>query len=686
MHGQSENQVIENLQWQHENEWLYCERCIRLSASALIHVRDVIRWKSTGLLEWHRLWWHEEPHVINRLELFTAVEGSAPLRSHLLPANLYDGNAGSSLKHLVPRTAYGTPNLFEEHRYPTPMVHVELQEEKGPRWGLTLHVTPCPVIDGHVPDQWWSLGFEATNAHANPVLLSVSGHVSMNGQDEIIYDAQCHVSPYKDAWVDARPRHVYEKHYELELQADVPVRQGWRAPLRRVLAEQPALTGEELLWLSRAKLDKSIQLKVDYALRRWKEDENCCGMDMWPARFEPLESEEIARWVPRGIFFGDGGGNMLLATSLWRRSQQTGQVDLAEKGMRVAESWLRAATEACRANCPAPSYYTFKTKSWRLYEQEQWMEASRPTGVALDELAKFCLCLRAAGKPRPDWEEQLNALLVWYSQPERRWKNGLFPFRWDKTGKPVGEEQAATAGLTIATALADASELPGCTAHLQYAEELMHCYANTFLGSMAYHPCGAPPDSNCQDCESGMLLLTASLAIHRAQRIQHRVDPRILSYATQAADWTLTFNYTWNVPMVPGTLLASLPFTTRGWCDVSVQNRHVHVYSPVRELMRLADALPPDAGKLYREQAQRMAVPIIRTIARPECRWGMSEDGEQTEQYNHTNFVMGATPDANPSLCSFYGPRGGIGRWFPSWLTAWVLAICMDILERDGQA
>jgi hypothetical protein len=123
-------------------------------------------------------------------------------------------------------------------------------------------------------------------------------------------------------------------------------------------------------------------------------------------------------------------------------------------------------------------------------------------------------------------------------------------------------------------------------------------------------------------------------------------------------------------------------FRSNGMSDVSVQNRHLHVYSAAAEIRRLGELLPQERGQLYQAQARRMLVPLIRTNSRPECRWGLEEDGAHAEQYNQTNYIQHPWDP----LCR---PRGGIARWFVPWMTVWVMSVCLDMLDgapaEDGQ-
>ena len=113
VYGCGESGIIADLRWRVENDWLYCNRCLRLPErmSACIQVRDVLRWRGEGILDWHRSWWHTESIVVTPVELFAGVRAMAPMRAHLLPAILYDGNAGAVPERVVPRLAWGTKSI-----------------------------------------------------------------------------------------------------------------------------------------------------------------------------------------------------------------------------------------------------------------------------------------------------------------------------------------------------------------------------------------------------------------------------------------------------------------------------------------------------------------------------------------------------------------------------------------------
>jgi hypothetical protein len=60
----------------------------------------------------------------------------------------------------------------------------------------------------------------------------------------------------------------------------------------------------------------------------------------------------------------------------------------------------------------------------------------------------------------------------------------------------------------------------------------------------------------------------------------HRIDPtdRWLELARTAADWMLTFRYSYDVSFPSDTILGSYGFRTRGADQASPSNQHLHNY------------------------------------------------------------------------------------------------------------
>ena len=99
---------------------------------------------------------------------------------------------------------------------------------------------------------------------------------------------------------------------------------------------------------------------------------------------------------------------------------------------------------------------------------------------------------------------------------------------------------------------------------------------------------GAPEDVHlAPTSEDGYNALIAYMALHRATG-----EAEWLDVARRAADWALTFRYSYNVAFHPDTILAAYDFRTLGTDQASPANQHLHHFGLIclPELLQLARA------------------------------------------------------------------------------------------------
>ena len=140
----------------------------------------------------------------------------------LVPGVLYNNNPSSTLIGTQILIAPGGLGLFEEHRLPVPMVHIEsapIDTRDARATGRTygsLVAKPSRILEGHKGnDHWWSLGLEYGQGYVD--LLSVSGPVATNGKKSRIYGHRHGFDSYDDAYLDVRGPVVFEKTLYLDL-------------------------------------------------------------------------------------------------------------------------------------------------------------------------------------------------------------------------------------------------------------------------------------------------------------------------------------------------------------------------------------------------------------------------------------------------------------------------------------
>jgi hypothetical protein len=112
---------------------------------------------------------------------------------------------------------------------------------------------------------------------------------------------------------------------------------------------------------------------------------------------------------------------------------------------------------------------------------------------------------------------------------------------------------------------------------------------------------GAPEDVHlAPTSEDGYNAVIAFMALHRATR-----DPEWLDVARRAADWTLTWRYTYDVAFDEHTILAQYNFATTGTDQASPVNQHLHHFGLIcgPELVELSRRTGDDHYRLRAAEA-----------------------------------------------------------------------------------
>jgi uncharacterized protein YyaL (SSP411 family) len=167
---------------------------------------------------------------------------------------------------------------------------------------------------------------------------------------------------------------------------------------------------------------------------------------------------------------------------------------------------------------------------------------------------------------------------------------------------------SGSAGLTWVAALAEASSLLDRPDWLVAAERAGEYYAS-FVDAEFLN--GAPEDVDlAPTSEDGYAAIIAYQALYEASG-----EPRWLDLARRAADWALTFRYSYNVAFDPRSLLGAYHFASRGADQASPSNQHLHAYGLIclPELVRLSDAI---GDPYYRERAEENLACFRQFVAR----------------------------------------------------------------------
>ncbi|MBA2384031.1 MAG: hypothetical protein H0V68_05135 [Actinobacteria bacterium] len=279
---------------------------------------------------------------------------------------------------------------------------------------------------------------------------------------------------------------------------------------------------------------------------------------------------------------------------------------LLRHGSRVGNREYAAAAEAVLdhvASSLAPSG-TF----WAQWTATRgWTTGWHPDHSRLHArtLADATLFLHRSG---PRWEEAVRSNLDVACRTQR--EDGALPSAHHvETGDAVSWE--GTAGIAWIPALVEAGRL-------EEARRAGEYYGRFDIFS------GAPEDVDlAPTSEDGYAAVMAFVALEDWEA------------ARRAADWMLTFRYTYDVEFSPQTLLGRYEFKTRGADQASPANQHLHAFGLIclPEMVRLARV----TGEQWYEQTTRENLACFRQfVARHDGDFG-ARRGMTTERYYQTD-------------------------------------------------
>ncbi|RIQ18877.1 hypothetical protein [Jiangella rhizosphaerae] len=218
---------------------------------------------------------------------------------------------------------------------------------------------------------------------------------------------------------------------------------------------------------------------------------------------------------------------------------------------------------------------------------------------------------------------------------------------------------AGASGLTWISAFCEAGALDDDGSYLAAAVRAGEYYA-PFVEREFIH--GAPEDVDlAPTSEDGYAAVMAYVALHRRTG-----DARWLDLARRAADWMLTFRYTYNVRFAPRTPLGVYGFATRGGDQASPSNQHLHAYGLVctRELAELSAAT---GDPHYRERADEALACFRQLLATADGELN-SYRGMITERYYQTECFQ---------------PKGMVLTLSHAWSAGVLLLGCEQVLGLD---
>jgi len=254
----------------------------------------------------------------------------------------------------------------------------------------------------------------------------------------------------------------------------------------------------------------------------------------------------------------------------------------------------------------------------------QWLQA-RTLAEATLFMIRAVAAERQLGQEHPAWDAAVRSNLD-FAAAHQREDGNLGSYYHCETGEVVEWEGAGgilwIAALVEGAMLLDDPRLEAC------AQKAGEYYSRFVEQELIY---GAPEDVHLSPTsEDGYNAVIAYVLLYEADR-----SDRWLGLARRAAEWTVTFRWTYNLKWPEHTLLQVYDFRSRGADLASPSNQHLHNYGLVcaPEMLRLWQYT---GDAYYLERTRDHVACFLQMIARVDGDFN-AQKGMVAERFYNTN-------------------------------------------------
>lgn len=235
-------------------------------------------------------------------------------------------------------------------------------------------------------------------------------------------------------------------------------------------------------------------------------------------------------------------------------------------------------------------------------------------------------------RKHPEWEKRIKGMLDSFLKLQN--EDGSFPRKFKDDFSIVDASGGSTPSATLPLVMAskyfkDKRYLASAKRTVDYLEKELISKADYFSSTL---------DANCEDKEASLYAATAAYYLALVTKGEERAH--YAGLAKKAANFALSWYYTWDVPFAEGQMLGDIGLKTRGWGNVSVENNHIDVF-----IFEFADVLHW-LSKEYNEPRFSDFAEVISTSMRQLLPYeghmcGIAKVGYYPEVVQHTNWDYG---------------------------------------------
>ncbi len=236
------------------------------------------------------------------------------------------------------------------------------------------------------------------------------------------------------------------------------------------------------------------------------------------------------------------------------------------------------------------------------------------------------------GREHKEWETRVKSILDNFLKLQNT--DGSFPRKFDDSfnieDKTGGSTPSATLPLTMAYKYFNQKTyLNSARRTATYLEKELISKADYFSSTL---------DANCEDKEASLYASTAMYYLSMTTKGKER--KHYIDLCKQAAYFSLSWYYMWDVPFAPGQMLGDVGFKSRGWGNVSVENNHVDVF--IFEFATVLDWLSKECKESrFVEFAHVIRSSMLQLMPVEGSMYNIGKVGFYPEVVQHTNWDYG---------------------------------------------
>lgn len=270
---------------------------------------------------------------------------------------------------------------------------------------------------------------------------------------------------------------------------------------------------------------------------------NLYGAPGWPF------SIYLPNGLPRAYNYQMGfiGFQISNAYFLLRNGLENGREEYVEDGVSVIDFWVENSQMENGLLRTWADAYVDRKHTWRKTETSM-----RVTAGGMEGLIGAWSVMKKYGRERPEWLQYCKKYADWLCVNQNADGSFYLSYDWE-TGEPIRKSPYTTSNI-----IRFLNELYSVTGNKKYLSTALkageYCYENIhkeylYVGGVVDNP-------NVRDRESGQLAIYAFLSLYDMTG-----DDKWKQAAIQAARYTETFMFAYDVPMLEGDFLTDFPKT-----------------------------------------------------------------------------------------------------------------------------